>query len=262
MSISELFDRVSSGVIHIIFVQGAERVASGSGFMVNGHLVTNNHVFRGPPTCDVYLRFAKSDPCRLGDGVVIPYATFAQGLVSGSDENNYDFAVLDIPQLRQHQCHQFRFASPERRRIGTQVVFLGYPLEHLNLVCHAGLISSLYLTGPTQIIQIDGSINASNSGGPLLDLETGEVLGIITRKATGLSRMFQKLLLSFEDNIRALECAKGIMGLGGVDPVAALVASQHQMQHVAREIERSANVGIGYAFSAEHIAGETALQYA
>jgi S1-C subfamily serine protease len=209
--------------------------------------------------CDVYLRLSSSDPRSLDDEIHMPYAAFAQRLVSGSDEKNFDFAVLDIPQLQKQQGHQFRFAPPEKRRIGTPVVFLGYPLEHLNLVCHAGLISSLYPSGPTQIIQIDGSVNASNSGGPLLDLESGEVLGIVTRKATGLSRMFQDLLQSFDNNIRALECARGMLGLGSVDPVAALVASQHQMQHVAREIERSANVGIGYAFSAEHVASEAAL---
>ena len=73
--------------------------------------------------------------------------------------------------------------------------------------------------------------------------------------------MFQELLQSFENNIHALESARGMLGLGSVDPVAALVASQHQMHHVAREIERSANVGIGYAFSAEHVAEESSLQY-
>jgi S1-C subfamily serine protease len=129
-------------------------------------------------------------------------------------------------------------------------------------VCHAGLISSIYPSGPTQILQIDGSVNASNSGGPLIDAETGDVLGIVTRKATGLSRMFQELLQSFENNIQVMQASQGMVGLAGVDPIAALIASQRQLQHVAREIERSANVGIGYAFSAEHIATEGALQYA
>jgi S1-C subfamily serine protease len=260
MSLSYLFDQVRSGVIHIIFVQGGNRIASGSGFMVNGHLVTNNHVFRGPPNCEVYLRFSDGDPQRLDDAIRIPYAAFSQCLVSGSDEKNFDFAILNLPQLRQHGRHQFRFAEAARRRVGTPVAFLGYPLEHLNLVCHSGLISSVFPSGPTQILQIDGSVNASNSGGPLLDIETGCVLGIITRRATGLSQMFNELIQSFDTNIRVMEGSRGMVGLAGVDPIAALIASQHQLQRVAREIERSANVGIGYAFSAEHIAGESALQ--
>jgi S1-C subfamily serine protease len=262
MSLPDLFDRVRSGVVHINFVQAGNRIASGSGFLVNGHLVTNNHVFRGPANCDVYFRFSESDPRRLDDGVQMPYATFSQRLVSGSDENNFDFAILNIPEVNAQARHQFRFADPARRRVGSSVAFLGYPLDHLNLVCHAGLISSIYPSGPTQILQIDGSVNASNSGGPLIDAETGDVLGIVTRKATGLSRMFQELLQSFENNIQVMQASQGMVGLAGVDPIAALIASQRQLQHVAREIERSANVGIGYAFSAEHIATEGALQYA
>jgi hypothetical protein len=122
------------------------------------------------------------------------------------------------------------------------------------------MISSIYQTGPTNILQIDGSVNHSNSGGPLLDVESGEVLGIITRKATGLTQMFQQLLQSFDENIKALQGAKGKIGLSGVDPIAALVAGQHQMQRVAWEIERSANVGIGYAFNMAHVSSDAVFQ--
>ena len=92
-----------------------------------------------------------------------------------------------------------------------------------------------------------------------MDIESGKVLGIITRKATGLSRMFQELLQSFETNIQAFQAAKGMIGLAGIDPMAALEISQRQMQHVAHEIERSANVGIWYAFSIEHVSSDAAF---
>ena len=43
------------------------------------------------------------------------------------------------------------------------------------------------------IIQLDASVNSSNSGGPLIHPESGDVFGIITRKATGLTDMFDEL---------------------------------------------------------------------
>jgi S1-C subfamily serine protease len=260
MPLMELFEQVRSGVFHINFVAQGRRVASGSGFLVSGLLVTNNHVFRGPPNAEVFIRHADSDPQRFEDAVRMPSAEFARRLRSGSDEQNFDFAVLDMPELVRDGTHQFTFAPENTAKVGKSVAFLGYPLEHQNLVCHAGLISSIYQTGPVKVLQLDASVNASNSGGPLLDVGTGQVIGIVTRKATGLTQMFQQLLQSFEQNIQALQGAQGMVGLGGVDPILALMASQRQMQTVAREIERSANVGIGYAFSSEHVAADAVFR--
>ena len=44
-----------------------------------------------------------------------------------------------------------------------------------------------------------------------------------------------------------------MMALGGFDPVAAFEAGQNQMKALSKEIERSANVGIGYAISINHL---------
>lgn len=137
---------------------------------------------------------------------------------------------------------------------------LGFPLEHRNLVCHTGVISSFYQRGPAKVIQIDASVNQSNSGGPLLDPREGNVIGIITRKGTGLSNLFDQLLSVFDENMKVLDRVKGMIGLGGVDPVAALITGQAQMKALAKEIQRSANVGIGYAFSVEHIMQEEVLK--
>lgn len=138
----------------------------------------------------------------------------------------------------------------------------GFLLEHRNLVCHLGTISFFYTSGTAKVIQLDASVNQSNSGGPLLDPETGQVLGIVTRKGTGLSTLFDLLLSVFDRNGKALEAAKGLVGLGPVDPVAATIAGQHQMKAREGEIQRSANVGIGYAFSAEHLLADAAMSQA
>lgn len=262
MNISEIFEQSKSAVIHINFVKSGQRIASGSAFVVNDLVVTNNHVFSGPRDCDVIIRFADSDPSNINDGLVLSYADFSRRLKSGSDANNYDFAVLDIPEVIEKVNHSLSFGDPDDISIGQQIVFLGYPFEHLNLTCHTGIVSSKFLSGPASILQLDASVNHSNSGGPLLDASNGHVLGIITRKATGLSTMFQELLQSFEQNIKVFQASRSSgasVNLAGVDPIAALEASQRQMQRVALEIERSANVGIGYAFSIEHISLDPAF---
>jgi hypothetical protein len=208
---------------------------------------------QGPQNSTVVLAWQPNQDPSSRIEIQVDYANFAAALVSGSDQNNYDFAVLEIAELQQHGLYEFDLASPIGKRVGEEVIVLGFPLEHRNLVCHLGTISSFYQSGPVRVIQLDASVNQSNSGGPLLDSETGEVLGIITRKGTGLSRLFDEMLAVFDRNVEALNAAAGMMSMSGVDPVAAIIAGQHQMKHLAKEIKRSANVGIGYAFSIEHV---------
>lgn len=93
----------------------------------------------------------------------------------------------------------------------------------------------------------------------MLDSESAQVIGIITRRGTGFSHLFDGLLSVFDKNIAALNAAKGMMSMSSVDPVAAIIAGQHQMKPLANEIQRSATVGIGYAFSVEHVLADTAL---
>jgi S1-C subfamily serine protease len=137
---------------------------------------------------------------------------------------------------------------------------LGFPLEHDNLTCHQGIISSFYRSGLDEVIQIDGSVNAGNSGGPLIDPETGVAFGIVTRKATGLSQLFAHLRQSIEANIDVAQRTGGGIAVGEIDFVQAIIASQNQMLLTLNEIERQANVGIGYAFSVEHILTEPCMQ--
>jgi S1-C subfamily serine protease len=73
------------------------------------------------------------------------------------------------------------------------------------LTCHVGIISSFYESGPAKIIQLDASVNPSNSDGPLIDQNTGEVLGIVTRKATGLTKGFEQLRETLRQKIAAIQ---------------------------------------------------------
>ena len=259
MSISQLIETVRSGVIHVEFHTGSNRVASGTGFMTRGLLITNHHVFLGPSNSTVVLAWQPNQDLASRVEIRMDYTKFAASFVTGSDRNNFDFAVLRIPELQQKGLYQFDLASPNGKRVGEQVVVLGFPFEHRNLVCHLGTISSFYFSGPARVIQIDASVNQSNSGGPLLDGVSGQVIGIVTRKGTGLSRLFDELLSVFDKNVEALNDAKGMLSMSGVDPVAAIIAGQHQMKALASEIQRSANVGIGYAFSVEHVLADVAL---
>ena len=259
MNIPDLVDSIQSSIVHIVYVKDKKKVGSGTGFILEGYLVTNNHVIQTPQDIHFLLRFYDSDPLNLSSGILFKNSDFMSFLKTGSEEDAYDFAVFEIPKLSERNLNHLKIGDPSKMRRGDDILFLGYPLEHNNLVAHRGMISSFYKSGTTEteIIQIDASVNQSNSGGPLLDPSNGDVIGIISRKATGLSKIFEELNEVFDKNIKAMEGAKSMMSLGGLDPVDALTAGQNQMKTLCKEIQRSANVGIGYAISIKHLADDS-----
>jgi|AntRauTorcE11897_2_1112592.scaffolds.fasta_scaffold00645_5 S1-C subfamily serine protease len=263
MSLNPLVEEVKSGVVHIVYVKNQKKIGSGSGFILNGYLVTNNHVIQTPENTNFLIRFHNSDPKDLSDGLLYKHDDFLNFLATGSDVNSFDFAVFDIPKIRKNDLFSFDFGEVDKMKIGDNIAFLGYPLEHNNLVVHNGMISSFYNSGPsnTEIIQLDASVNASNSGGPLVDISTGNVIGIITRKATGLSMIFEELRDVLDKNIAQIKQAKGMIWLGGFNPVSGFIAGQNQLKSLTNEIERSANVGIGYAVSIKHLAQDNLFHF-
>lgn len=90
----------------------------------------------------------------------------------------YDFAILEIEN---DNYQALDLGDYKTIKEGNEVYFCGYPLLRCNHTISHGIVSALFKRDSIKIIQIDGSINSGNSGGPLLDTND-EVIGIITRK--------------------------------------------------------------------------------
>lgn len=252
----ELIANVRSGIAQILLERGRERISSGSAFLVDDGLVTNSHVIRSLTFDAIVIRFEDTEP---SDEIRLLYDNCMKMIVAESPENEKDYVLLKVSEPEFEERHAFEFTDLSDLSIGEQIVFLGFPFGSPYLTAHSGHVSSLHCTNDVEVIQIDGSINGGNSGGPLLDLKTGKVAGIVTRSETGLLRkQFNNLLVALRDNQKALEGAKSMISLAGVDPIDAIRASQAGMEQIAIHLRRSANVGIGFAFSAKYIRDEIA----
>ena len=137
----------------------------GSGFLYNelGDVITNAHVVHG----------AKNVTVKTVD------ATEYEGTVIGiSDE--VDVAVVRVPGLVEKQPLEF---SDKKAEIGEEVLALGSPLGYQNTVT-TGIISGVgrnFEIGTfrySDAYQISAPIAPGNSGGPLINKKTGQVLGI------------------------------------------------------------------------------------
>jgi V8-like Glu-specific endopeptidase len=245
------FELCNSGVFRIasIIYDGIE-IGSGTGFLTKNGLVTNSHVIRSGHTETLSIRsYNENNEIRI--------AFDEKMVLSESGEDEYDYVLLDINEDELTNRYLFNLCNSNNVKVGQQVCFLGYPFGFNQITYHVGYISSVYEENSVLKYRIDGSINPGNSGGPLVSLDSGKVIGIITRAETGLlKQQFDELMASFEKNKKALEAALHsglIINAAGVNPFEAILATQYQMEGLAANIKRSANVGIGYAFSTKYL---------
>lgn len=244
-----LWLKIQPSVFSITFENAEGRISSGTGFKIGSFLVTNNHVIQTSNAKRIVIRSVLQDGYSPAIELKFGHLMFRQMLIEGDAVNSWDYAILKIENPSFLAAPSLQLEDHDEVSIGSNVALFGYQFDQPQLSMHQGNISSQYYKAGVHYIQLDSSVNHGNSGGPLIDTNTGRVIGLVTRKATGLTVQFDELLQSLKKNINMLQAMQsGGVFISGLDPVAATLAIQTQMEHLAREISRSANVGIGYAY--------------
>ncbi len=162
-----LYEATVGSVVSIL-TDGGEmgQGGQGSGFVVDGLLVTNDHVV--PDVEEVEVRFAEGE--------------WTTATVLGGDAGS-DLAVCEPEELPGY-ADSLSFAE-EPRPVGTEVAAIGNPFG-LQGSLSTGVVSGVErsLPAPTgfpipDAVQTTAPLNPGNSGGPLVDLD-GEVVGVIS----------------------------------------------------------------------------------
>ncbi len=172
-------DGVESAVVQILakgnFAQPAgsltvfeevNTAGSGSGFIIDpeGIAVTNNHVVTGAATLEVFV-----------GGADEPVNAKVLGVSECSD-----LAVIDLdgdgyPYLNWYEGEI---------DTGLEIRAAGFPLGDPEYTLTSGIISKASAAGDTNwasvdaVIEHDANIQPGNSGGPLVDVETGQVVAV------------------------------------------------------------------------------------
>ncbi|WBL15588.1 S1C family serine protease [Sutcliffiella sp. NC1] len=138
----------------------------GSGFLYNnqGDIITNAHVVANAKEVKVITVDSKE---LTGEVIGISVDT--------------DIAVVRVPELE--GTKPLRIANNQKAELGDEVIALGSPLGLQNTVT-TGIVSGVgrsFHIEPFRyedMYQISAPIAPGNSGGPLIDTRTGEVIGI------------------------------------------------------------------------------------
>ncbi len=251
----ELIRSIRPSIVRLSLFNNTEQIGSGSGFLAGGFFVTCSHILRKYPFDAIEISFGDQS---LNPITPIKYTSefILKSIVNESAEPDHDFTIIafDEPELKGRRHLDLRTLKAEI--VGEQVLFFGFPFGTQHLTSHIGYVSADFYRNRTHVFQIDGSINPGNSGGPLIHIASGSVIGMITRTETGLEKDFDQLVEAVKNNIAVLNRSRQSgtkISIAGIDPVEATQVTLGILAKLSSNIKRSANVGIGFSFSSEHI---------
>lgn len=172
---------------------------TGTGFFVrpNGILLTCWHVisrFAIDPQPGIPIEYSRHIQIETTLG------TYPASIISDQNSTHplfEDYCVLkiDVEDMRCLPVGDYGRVEP-----GDSVLIVGYPLGTSYLCATSGMISAKHRS-PSYIdsivnldmIQIDGSVNLGNSGGPLIHVDSSSVVGIVSARMGNIERNIQNL---------------------------------------------------------------------
>lgn len=183
----------SAGQIGVVAVRSVVRVvcpqqnSAGTAFLhKSGRLLTAEHVVRG---C--------SEPI-----LILANAATIKATIVATDADS-DLAILNPESPI--TASALTISKLSDFVIGAQVTTWGFPNGYANLI---PMLSVGYLAGSQQLktesgkfvlrYVVNAAFNAGNSGGPLVHVETGEVMGIVSSKLAPISETAMSALQSLQ----------------------------------------------------------------
>ena len=151
------------------YVNDTHGTTFGAGFLINkdkGWVLTNRHVVAEAPS-SVNVRFKGGDYF-AGEKFYL--------------DPQVDLALVRIPaESIPENASEAKLGCNEKPEMGNAVVIFGHPAG-LNFTGTRGIISGTTFVGGNESLQTDAPLNGGNSGGPLISLNSGKVVGVSQAK--------------------------------------------------------------------------------
>jgi hypothetical protein len=224
-------------------------------FKIRNFLITDEGIRKISPFDKVEIKFVDKDGYTPIASKVLKKSDLDKRTILGFNNKYLNFVVINIDFEEFKNIPSLSLGEEEEVEIGQPVATLGYQVFQENLSIKQGIISSFHFSEEgNKYIQIDTSIKTGNAGSPLINLETGKIIGVIGHKLSEISQSYRKLKNIMNSNINLLKKYQGKYNLEDIDPVQVLIANQNQIKYITKEIYRIADMGVGYAVPSMDIA--------
>ncbi len=251
----EVWNNCQRSVCQIIFFSSAGiKVLSMTGFKVHDHyLVTDDYLFKIKNASKVELRFVESDGYSESASIEISMTDFKKRIFVNYDGKDLPFALLNIDFDEFKDIPSLKFKSDKQVSIGQSIAILGYQLDKENLAIKTGIISSMLDTDGFKHYQVDSSLKQGNSGSPLINAETSEVIGIIGHKLATITQSHKRMKQIINNNLAILKKSQGQFNVDEIDPIQVLIANQNQIKHITNEIYKTSTMTSGYGLDISYV---------
>ena len=237
------------------FSSAGIKLISMTGFKANEHfLITDDYLFKIYKASEVLIRFVDTDGYNETASVRISMNEFKKRIIKGINQDKTPFAAINIDFEEFKNIPSLKLNLNKAIEIGQPIAILGYPLEKQNLSIKTGIVSSSFEQDKgLKHYQVESNIEQGNSGSPLVNVETGEVIGIIGHKLAAITQSHKKMKQIINNNLAILKKTQGKFNVEEIDPIQVLIANQNQIKYITNEIYRTTTMSVGYALNISYV---------
>lgn len=173
--------------------------SAGTGFFVrpDGILLTCCHVisrFTTDPQGRIRLEYSQDIQIKT------TFGTYPASIVHDRNSTHPIFEDYTILKIVAKGVRCLPLGNYDHAEPGDKVLIVGYPLGVSYLCATSGMISAKHRSPShmnalvnLNMVQIDGSVNVGNSGGPLVHVDSSSVVGIVSLRVGSIERNIQNL---------------------------------------------------------------------
>lgn len=251
-----VWNKCQNSVCQLSFYSSAGiKLLSMTGFKVNDHfLITDDYLFKIYKAVKVKISFVNSDGYTENASIEIPMNELKKRIIKGIDKEKTSFAAINMDFEEFANIPSLKLSTNKTIEIGQSIAVLGYQLDQENLSIKTGIVSSAFKhDNGLKYLQVDSNIKQGNSGSPLINAETGEVIGIIGHKLASITQSHKRMKQIINNNLAILKKSQGKFNVEEIDPIQVLIANQNQIKYITNEIYKTATMSIGYALDISYV---------
>jgi hypothetical protein len=180
----------------------------------------------------------------------------AEDLYERSAGNQRELSGINFLSIRQKELEKvppIRGFCQSEPAIGTPVAILACSTRTDHPYLKSGMVSSNLDVNGRKMILIESTIEKGNCGAPVINAESGRLIGVLTDEMTSSSDSYRSLKPIIDENINRLKRASGKWTIGDIDPAQVLAANQYMIKHLAREFCLSAHCCSGLLIPASRM---------
>lgn len=229
------------------------RANTATGFKVGNYIVTDDYSYKQHEFSGVEIFFVQEDGLTVKSKIDLSFHDFKESILNGAFEEPTGFSVLKGDYSEFALIPSLILCKDGTLNIGEQTALLGFQFDHQNLCLKTGNVSAMFNENGRQYIEVDSTLRYGYSGSPLINMNSGKVIGMIGHRLEGLTKTYNQMMKIINDNLKTLKEGEGKINIQDIDPIQVLIASQNQIKHMAKEFYKSADIRTGFALTIDHI---------